>query len=456
MTFTELAASELLIRVRDFVGELAAGRIPAELRVALPYGLSDGHRRHLAAASAAIDEITCSTIHGFCQRLIKPYPVEADIDPGAVVMDRNQADLAFIEIVETWLREELAGDAGGLLAEMVLQDPGETVGLIHKILGHLRGRRTLTVEAPAALAPLIRVLPAGGRRLRGLACAQPASMNRRPPTIAARFSGNGATPLRQPRRRSSLRILSGCCSRARIPISARSAGSFRAYKKKGKWGDAAKRAGLAKADGERLNAAAEGHYTACCEAWTALSQAAAARVLAELVRLAQPVMDRFRDYKRSAALLDFDDLIFAARALLRDHDAVRRALAARFAHVLVDEFQDTDPLQTEIFWRLCGDPRAGADSDDWTTFQIRPGALFLVGDPKQAIYRFRGADVAAYIQAREAFLAQAPDSVLAISTNFRSCATDPALCERSLRAPAIDREWPAGVHRAGCVPSRTK
>ena len=62
-----------------------------------------------------------------------------------------------------------------------------------------------------------------------------------------------------------------------------------------------------------------------------------------------------------------------------------------------------------------------SDDADWTAFQIRPGALFLVGDPKQAIYRFRGADVAAYIQAREAFLAQAPDSVLPISTNFRSC-----------------------------------
>src|SRR6516162_8483081 len=101
VTFTELAASELLTRVRDFVGELAAGRIPAELRVALPHGLSDDHKRHLSTASASIDEITCSTIHGFCQRLIKPYPVEANIDPGATVMDRNQADLAFIEIIES-------------------------------------------------------------------------------------------------------------------------------------------------------------------------------------------------------------------------------------------------------------------------------------------------------------------------------------------------------------------
>src|SRR5690606_22549245 len=130
VTFTELAASELLIRVRDFVGELVAGRIPAEHRLALPDGLSEDQLRNLAAASVTIDEITCSTIHGFCQRLIKPYPVEADIDPGAGVMDRDQADLAFAEIVEIWLREELADDVGGLLAEMVLQDPGETVGLI--------------------------------------------------------------------------------------------------------------------------------------------------------------------------------------------------------------------------------------------------------------------------------------------------------------------------------------
>ena len=120
VTFTEFAASELLIRVREFVSKLVAGQIPAELRAALPDGLSEDRRNHLFAASQAIDEITCSTIHGFCQRLITPYPVEADIDPGASVMDRDQADLGFLEIVDTWLREELSGDASGLLAELVL------------------------------------------------------------------------------------------------------------------------------------------------------------------------------------------------------------------------------------------------------------------------------------------------------------------------------------------------
>ncbi len=143
-------------------------------------------------------------------------------------------------------------------------------------------------------------------------------------------------------------------------------------------------------------------------------------MLADLVTALQPVLDRFREAKRAAALLDFDDLIFAARDLLREHEEVRQALARRYAHVLVDEFQDTDPLQTEIFWRLCGE--ATAASEDWADREIRPGALFLVGDPKQAIYRFRGADVAAYLQARTALTANGAGAVLPISTNFRSCA----------------------------------
>jgi ATP-dependent exoDNAse (exonuclease V) beta subunit len=184
---------------------------------------------------------------------------------------------------------------------------------------------------------------------------------------------------------------------------------------------AARSAGLSQADGDRLNDAAAEHYTNCCEAWSALLESVASRVLADLVVEIAPVADRFREHKRAAAALDFDDLIFAARDLLKDHEPVRRALSRRFAHVLVDEFQDTDPLQTEIFWRLCGEPPAGRTDAHWSAFKLRPGALFLVGDPKQAIYRFRGADVNAYIRARDAIRTRDAGDVLTISTNFRSC-----------------------------------
>ena len=95
-TFTEFAASELLIRVRAFMGALAAGD-DSDRTWALPCRTASPTSSdcNLAGADASLDEMTCSTIHGFCQRLITPYPVEADIDPGAAVMDRDRAELAF-------------------------------------------------------------------------------------------------------------------------------------------------------------------------------------------------------------------------------------------------------------------------------------------------------------------------------------------------------------------------
>ena len=419
VTFTEFAASELLVRVREFVDALAAGRIPAELSEALPAGVSDERRTRLAEANDTLDDLACSTIHGFCQRLIAPYPVEADIDPGASIMDRDQADLAFSEIVDGWLREELAGEAGALLPELVLHDPGGTVRLIGTILDHYRRHREIAHDAPGDLAPLaddFREAADGFDDFVSAVEAEEADSV----AIASRFrelAEHYGTAPEPDAWADHMRLLAAELDSELVTGT----GGFRQYRKKGKWITAARNAGLSRADGEQLNSAAEAHYARCCAAWSALRQSAASRVLSELVRLVGPVVDRFRDHKRSAALLDFDDLIFAARDLLRDHDPVRRALAGRYRHVLVDEFQDTDPLQTEIFWRLCGEPPTGGDDGDWTSFELRPGALFLVGDPKQAIYRFRGADIVAYVRARETFRAQVPDGVLSISTNFRSC-----------------------------------
>ncbi len=420
VTFTEFAASELLIRVRAFVSALAAGDIPVELRSALPDGLSEEQRGNLARADAALDEMTCSTIHGFCQRLITPYPVEADIDPGASVMDRDQAELAFAEIVDNWLREELAGEEGGLLAELVLHDPDATIALIRTVLEHLRRHREL---APYELQDLDRLAAGFREAVDGFATFLDEAEAKEPETvaIAGRFqelAGEvaAALPADTPAALVALLVMTP------HPDLCTGSGAFRAYRKKGMWVAAARPAGLAKADAELLNDAASAHYANCCGVWTVFQQAVATHVLADLVPLVEPVMDLFREHKRAAALLDFDDLIFSARDLLRDHDEVRRALAARFRYVLVDEFQDTDPLQTEIFWRLCGEPPEDGDVGDWTAFALRPGALFLVGDPKQAIYRFRGADIAAYVRAREAFRAHAADAVLSIATNFRSLA----------------------------------
>ena len=419
VTFTELAASELLSRVREFVAALSANQIAPELRIALPNGLSKAQLENLASASVAIDEMTCSTIHGFCQRLIKPYPVEADIDPGATIMDRSQADLTFLETADAWLRERLSGERGGVLAEMVLENPSKTVTLIYRIADNLRRRRALKAPSVSTIEENLTAFKIATTDfvifLKGAPATEPDT-----DLIAVQLTTmladiNACPPPDMPA--GLVRLL----SLKPHPELWASTKTFKAYRKKGKWEVAAKQAGLSKADGERLNIAATGYYQSCCDAWMALHQSAASQVLSVLIDEVRTVVQRYRIQKRASANLDFDDLIFAARDLLRDHDDVRRDLGQRFSHVLVDEFQDTDPLQTEIFWRLCGDPES--DEKDYNCFQIRPGALFLVGDPKQAIYRFRGADVSAYVHAREAFRRSDPQSLLSISTNFRSKAS---------------------------------
>ena len=114
---------------------------------------------------------------------------------------------------------------------------------------------------------------------------------------------------------------------------------------------------------------------------------------------------READERRRSGQLEFHDLLVLSRALLRDPRHgwdVRRRLRARYTHLLLDEFQDTDPIQCDLAALLAsGDPNAR--DRRWNEIEVDPGRLFVVGDPKQSIYRFRRADIAAFLRARSAF-----------------------------------------------------
>ena len=445
VTFTELAASELLIRVRQFAGALLADEIPNELRIALPEGLSSAQRDHLQLASETLDEITCSTIHGFCQHLIKPYPVAADIDPGAAIMDRDQSDMTFDEVVDTWLRAELDQEDESLLGDLVWKDRDETLKLIRTILKHLRKHRELRVATPADFPPLVRAACQETDRfsefLRSLGAEEPetAALASGLAQLARHAHGD-----RHGDRHADFSYFLRFLVAERDAGLFTQSGTFRVYRNKTKWANAAAAAGFSRAEGGRWSDTAKDLYDACCEAWTEVFRTATSQVLAGVLEAVRPALDAYRDYKRSTAQLDFDDLIYSARELLRENEDVRKALGKRYWHLLVDEFQDTDPMQTEIFWRLCGDPADEAPDADWSGFQIRPGALFLVGDPKQAIYRFRGADVAAYMRARDALIAQDPETLLHISTNFRSRAPILEYVNERFEAPLSASEGQPG------------
>jgi len=105
--------------------------------------------------------------------------------------------------------------------------------------------------------------------------------------------------------------------------------------------------------------------------------------------------------RRRVNALNYGDLLNLTARVLRENLLVRHALQQKFKYLLVDEFQDTDPVQSEILFWLAEDctlPRPAGQSEtaDWRSVPLRRGALFVVGDPKQSIYRFRRADIDIY------------------------------------------------------------
>jgi len=128
------------------------------------------------------------------------------------------------------------------------------------------------------------------------------------------------------------------------------------------------------------------------------------------------VVESFEQLKERAGYLDFLDLLLRARNLVRDNRDIRVELQRRFTHIFVDEFQDTDPLQAEILMLLGSDD---PDQRDWRQVRPVPGKLFIVGDPKQSIYRFRRADVALYQEVKRQVIA-AGGALVDLNVSFRA------------------------------------
>jgi len=135
-------------------------------------------------------------------------------------------------------------------------------------------------------------------------------------------------------------------------------------------------------------------------------------IVIKILQDAQAVYDRMRE---ESGVLNYQDLLMKAAALLKDSNA-RQYFRRRFTHLLVDEFQDTDPVQAEVMLFLTAE---NFHETDWSKCRPRPGALFVVGDPKQSIYRFRRADITTYNRTRQIIEASG-GRVLRLSANFRA------------------------------------
>ncbi len=148
-------------------------------------------------------------------------------------------------------------------------------------------------------------------------------------------------------------------------------------------------------------------------------------VLTELVwQLLAPYAERFRQIFVREGFVSFDGLLIRARNLVRDHRDVREELKRKYRTILIDEFQDTDPIQYEILLYLA--ERPGLSAKDWRAVKLAPAKVFVVGDPKQSIYAFRRADIGAYLEVIEKIIKVQGGIECRLTTNFRS---DPAILD---------------------------
>ncbi|MBI2203609.1 MAG: UvrD-helicase domain-containing protein [Candidatus Rokubacteria bacterium] len=391
LTFTEKAAGELKLRLRAGLEEArreAAGE----------------KRQRLEDAIARLEEARVSTIHGFCNELLHERPVEARVDPRFEVLTEPKAEALYARAFDAWLGQTLEDPPEGVRRALRRRaTDGDPVDRLRRAGWQLAEWRDFREPWTRREFDRRAAIDAVAGRVLALHEALKTCT-----TTADTFFAD-MWPLRRlaedTRARENVvkRDYDGLES-ALIDLSRDwkftkpRTGAVRNYK-----GGLGRDAILAM-HGELVAALNDFRRDADADLAALLQQELLATV------------DRYQDLKTRTAALDFVDLLLRARDLLRDRRDVRAEMQARLTHVFVDEFQDTDPLQAEILLLLAAsDPSI----DRWQDVTPAPGKLFIVGDPKQSIYRFRRADVGTY-QAVKDQLQHRGAACLKLTTSFRA------------------------------------
>jgi len=326
-------------------------RAAGELRTRIRAAFAERGRHDLARE---LDGAWISTIHGFCARLLRSYPLAAGLDPRFRELEEAQAAV---------LRSEAFGEA---LAEFCAGEDPQRLELL-ATYGSDGLRRMLT--------SVYETLRAAGRQL-DLEVAPRPELQERVEELRAAAGSLARDPDATDAQLQAASGLLELFDRDLRPDRLMSLGMY-------------------KARGDRA--------AAYCDALAAVEQAAldeaAARDRALLQDLLTLFAARYAEAKARESALDFEDLQLEARDLLRSQPDLREREQARFRSILVDEFQDTNRLQTEIIDLL----------------RTPETELFFVGDEFQSIYGFRHADVQVFRERRDAV-----EQPLSLTLNYRS------------------------------------
>jgi len=393
VTFTEKAAGELKLRLRAEI-ESARGD-PAR---------AAGERMRLSKALAQLEEARIGTIHSFCADLLRERPVEAGVDPMFEVAADDVAGELFESAFDRWFEQALAAPGEGLRRLLRRREGFDREGprpIVRSAAWELlqwRDFHTPWRHQAFDRDPEIDALVEELRALGALAGTVDSD------DWLGKALDEIARPIDEATRLETVR------GRDYDALEAALLALLRGYDGRWRW----------KGWGENFGPLPRTEVMArrgALQARLVRFRDAAGANLAPLLRdELWPIVGYYEAVKKRAGVLDFIDLLLVARDLVRDHAAVRAELQRRISHIFVDEFQDTDPLQAEILLLLAA---ADPAESDWRRARPLNGKLFIVGDPKQSIYRFRRADVALYQEVKRRLL-QSGAELEHLTVSFRA------------------------------------
>lgn len=388
ITFTEKAAGELKQRLRS------------ELEKQIQSDPASDQAARFRVALTELDLMPVNTIHGFCRDLIRQLPIEAEVDPDFTVLDEAGEAALKDEFWETWLTEQLAKECEPLRPlfeldlpltldsrRLSLRDLFDELVENSDTLDMLHFKNNNHDELTAAIESLNRFMHSGDA-LSTSCCDDSDKLLLAVRALQSQWPAVPATEHEQ-----WLRAL----SEVKIVKTSRLGN--------------------------------KGHWTAAVDLQAArewlqqvMEQTVAVRTML-FSCLAAPLLDwlkgaarQFATLKRDRGCAGFQDLLITARDMLQCSEAARRYFKRCYDYLLIDEFQDTDPLQTEIIFYLAELDNRFAQ--EWKAVDVKAGKLFIVGDPKQSIYRFRRADLDLYAQVKARFAEFG--RIVNINVSFRS------------------------------------
>ena len=397
ITFTDAAAGELRERVLRVLEEDARDdrRTAAE-------------RERCDRAARDMDSASIQTLHSFALSLLRELPLEAGLPPGFEAVDQVQSDLWFQDAWEQWLEQALDSDDLGAHILRALRF-GLRLDSLRQVAVILHRNYDLVERAPFPESP-------------------PPGITILPELIAAEGEIRRVLPLASLGAKDQLyvkalavadlgRRIKGTSGANAAIVLVSAAG--RLSTSRGKQSDWSADPVSGVNGCKLLKDLLKGLEDTRTKDLDQLLQSALTPLLEALRCFAVGLAAQ----RKAEGRAEFHDLLVWARDLLRDNPQARQHFQRRFHHVLIDELQDTDPIQAEIAFFLAGNSGDTANfqthdgqTQDWREIPPVPGKLFVVGDPKQSIYRFRRADIATLDQVRQ----QLGREAVPLRQNFRS------------------------------------